>query len=316
MKKLRFVMFLIVVAFLVMGQSNCEGGGNKPVKNKIDPYIGGTDGLEIQFADEAPPTEVFDGGSDPFDIELILQNVGEAPINRENVKIMIEGLHPGDFGKTQSDFIVNGINEDIEATYKDFDGNKLLSPDVYITFNNLNFQGTLPGNKNYPIWASICYNYKTEALADGCIRKNPRSTEEGVCEVNEEKIVYSSSAPVQVTQFLEQPSGQTTVKYLFTIKHQGSGKIYSPLSKCPSDDTSQEGVIKYNIESSVSDLICSGADGTGKSGSIKLRPGQEYVLRCTQQKESQLDFIDSIFMTLEYDYKISTPETILIKKNI
>ena len=132
-------------------------------------------------------------------------------------------------------------------------------------------------------------------------------------EILNEKQVFNSGAPVQVTKFIEQPSGKSTVKYLFTIKHMGSGIIYSPFSKCTLD---AENEITYKIESSVADLVCSSADGSGKQGTIILRPGQEYVLRCTQQKESELDFIDRVFLELEYDYKETISKYILVKKNI
>ena len=316
MNKRTLTMILIVIALLTMAQE-CENGGEggSSNTNKVDPFIGGTRGLSIQFAEEAPPAAVFDSNTDPFDIELVIQNVGEAEVLRDNVKIFVEGLNPNDFNKQETDFIRDGIAEDIEPTYKDFDGNILESPDVYITFPNLVFKAPIIGNNEYPIMASVCYNYKTESIADGCIRKNPRETDEGVCIVNEEKPVFNSGAPIQVSNFVEQPSGKSTVKYLFTITHPGSGTLYAPLSKCDSS-SEYENVIKYKIESSVADLVCSGADDTGKQGSFKLRPGQEYVLRCTQQKESALDFIDSVYLELEYDYKESILKNILIKQNI
>jgi len=63
-------------------------------------------------------------------------------------------------------------------------------------------------------------------------------------------------------------------------------------------------------------LVCSGSDSSGKSGQIKLRPGQEFVLRCTQQEETRIDKTDDIYIELMYDYKETTSQPLLVKRDV
>ncbi len=317
MKKAQFIIILLIVAFLTIGQESCESGESNSGTNKIDPYIGGTRGLSILFADGAPPDEVFDNKQWTFDVEVKVENIGEADVKKEAVKVTLSGLNPTDFGKSESDFIKNSINEDLIPTYKDFEGNVIESPEVFVTFSGLTYQHELSGNQEFPVRADVCYTYETEASANGCIRQDVLSVDpDAVCQVNEEKTVFNSGGPIQITKFTEQPSGSDKIRYLFTISHQGSGRVYLPGSKCPRSERSAENKVHFKIESNVADLICSGLiDGSGKEGDIILNNG-ERVIQCVQQTSSNLDYIDTITLTLSYEYKEFIEKPLLVKKSI
>ncbi|NTV24015.1 MAG: hypothetical protein HGA85_06635, partial [Nanoarchaeota archaeon] len=235
-------------------------------------------------------------------------------IKKEDVKISITGLNPKDYGNEESFFIKDGIQEDILATYKDYEGNVIKATDIIVSFPGLSFKSKLSGNQPFPVQADVCYKYKTEAVSTGCIRKDPQLTNtKAVCVVNEEKKVFNSGAPVQVTSFLEQPSGTDKIRYLITIKHVGSGDVYSPATKCA--DKTVKNRVHVKIESSVTDLECVGFIGAaGKEGDVILRDG-EYTFRCSQQKSSELDFEDRIVMTMTYDYLESVSTSVLVKKS-
>ncbi len=313
MKK-AIILILVVISLLTMAQE-CDTGNSGGDRDKINPYVGGQAGLSIQFGDGAPPDEVFDRGQYPFDIDVKLLNVGESDIRRENVKVTITGLNPNDFNKPESFFIKSGIDEDILATYKDFEGNVIKPSETFVTFSGLNFADTLSGNFQTLVRADVCYTYKTEAVTDGCIRKDVLSSStNAVCQVSGVKTIYNSGAPIQVDKFEELPSGTDKIRYLFTIKHVGSGNVFSPGSRCPVDRTAQN-KIHFKIESSVTDLLCSGlVEGTAKEGYVILRDGEQ-TIRCVQQTTSQLDFLDRIKITLDYDYGESIDKNLLIKKS-
>ena len=227
MKKL-LIIFLVAVALLTMAQ---QCGKSASTGNTL-PYKGGTSGLSIQFADGAPPDEVFDANTYPFEVEVRLLNVGEFDIPKSGVSLKISGINPEDFGKTQTDFIKNGIDEDVFATKIDSEGNVIDPSPVFVTFSGLAFQTTLPGNNQFPIRADVCYSYRTEAFADGCIRSDPLTTQkDAVCQVNEEKKVFNSGAPIQIAEFKELPSGSDKVRYVFKIQHKGSGRLFLPSSR-------------------------------------------------------------------------------------
>lgn len=315
MKNIRVLFLLLMVAFLTVAQEGCEGGENNANRNKVDPYIGGTRGFSIQYAEGAPPEEVFDNSQWTFDVEVKLNNVGEADVKKEDITVKLSGLNPTDFGKTESDFIKSGIHEDVIATKKDFEGNIIASPEVYVTFPGLTFLQALNGNQEFPVRADVCYTYKTDSQADGCIRQDVLSVDpDAVCQVNEEKTVFNSGAPIQVTAFSEQSSGSDKIRYLFTISHQGTGRFYLPNSRCPPGRTS-ENKIHFKIESNVADLVCNGlVDGSGKEGDIILNNG-ERVIQCVQQTRSNLDYLDKIKITLTYDYKEFYETSLLVKKS-
>jgi hypothetical protein len=317
MKKIKLsVIIAFVCIFLIIG---CDQNSDTSL-SKSNPFMGGTRGLSLQFSEGAPPDEVFDANTYPFDVEVKLLNIGETDVAASDVLVRLSGINPVDFGKSESDFIIDGISEDVLATKIDSEGNKIEPPPVFVTFPGLIFQDELIGNNPFPLRADVCYKYQTFAFADGCIRSDPLSPEEdAICDINEEKEVFNSGAPVHITEFREQPSGSDKIRYVFKITHKGSGRIYSPDHKCPQDfQTARqaEDRVEFKIESRVEDLQCSGLrEGTGMQGNVLLVNG-EATIHCTQQSTSQLDFIDKLKITLTYYYKENTEQTILVKKTV
>lgn len=309
-KKIFFLLILTIFLYSCEEQTSTTG--------KETPFIGGQSGLSIQFLDDAPPSEVFDRGQFPFNIELKLLNNGEADIKKEDVSIKISGLNPSDFGKTESFFIKQGIDEDILAMYKDFEGNIIKSSDVIVTFSNLNFKDNLAGNFKTKVRADVCYTYNTQALTTGCIKPNPiRETPNDICKVQEKKTIYNSAAPIQIESFEELPSGTDKVRYIFKIKHVDNGKVYSPNSKCPeSREYSNKLYFKlwFPGETTI-DFTCAGLEtGQGKEGYVILRDG-EATIRCTQVQTSNIVFNQRMQIQLEYDYQESIDKELLVKKS-
>ncbi|MBD3203301.1 hypothetical protein GF327_03340 [Candidatus Woesearchaeota archaeon] len=312
-------LFLTLLIFSMIMLSGCEQG-NEQGGSKTKPFVGGTRGLSIQFSEGAPPDEVFDGNSYPFDVELKLLNIGEADVSSDSVSVRISGINPVDFGKSESDFIRNQISEDVLATQVDSEGNKIEPPPVFVSFQDLMYSDTLVGNALFPIRADVCYTYQTQAFADGCVSSNPLSPQDdAICRVNEAKEVQNSGAPIHIAEFREQPSGSDKIRYVFKIMHKGSGRFYSPGSECPLDFQTQrreENRVHFQIESRVEDLVCSGLRGDADMQGEVLLINGEATIHCTQQTSSNLDFIDKIKITLTYDYKESTEKTLLVKKSL
>lgn len=311
------VLFLALVTILLIS-TGCEDTGNQGGE-ATTPYIGGQAGLSVQFVDDAPPPEVFDRSQYPFNIEVKLLNNGEADINKNDVKVVISGLNPADFGKTESFFIRSGISEDILATYKDYEGNIIKATDVIAVFPGLNFKDTLTGNFNTKVRADVCYTYKTDAVSTGCIKPNPlREDTTDICLVKEKKTIYNSGAPIQIESFEELPSGTDKVRYIFTIKHVGTGKVFTPKSKCPDSREAQNKLhfkLEFPAEGNNVDFECAGlVDGVSKEGDIILRDGTA-VVRCTQVQASSIVFDQRLQVKLDYDYLQTADKEILVKKS-
>jgi hypothetical protein len=317
-KKL-LVLLLVIISLTVA----CETQGPSGNRN---PYRGGVEGVSIQFALGAPPDEVFDGSTYPFDIEVELVNRGEADVAAENVKIILSGINPLDFGKVQQDFIRIGIQEPLLATKIDAEGNILPPPPVYVTFPNLAYKGILPGNNLFPVRADICYTYKTEAFADGCIRADVLSTrKDAVCQITEVKQVFNSASPIQIVEFRQMPSGSNKVRYVFKILHKPlpTGRFFLPNSGCPSDVSGRQSENKVYFKigriedhAPADHLVCTGiSGGTGTEGEVRLVNG-EATITCTQQTASETDYVDKLFITLTYDYRQFAERPLLVKKSI
>ncbi|MBN2367625.1 hypothetical protein JXC34_01300 [Candidatus Woesearchaeota archaeon] len=309
------IIVLVVLALMTMAQT-CE---SETTTANTNPFKGGTRGLALQFLEGSPPEDVFDSNSYPFSVVVKLMNVGEADVAKNDVQIKLSGINPTDFGKTESDFIKNSP-DDVIATIFDSEGNTIEPPPAFIEFENLRFVHTLPGNNQFPIRADVCYAYKTEAFADGCIRADVLSADkDAVCQIYEEKAVFNSGAPIHIAEFTEQPSGQNKIRYVFKIQHKGSGKFYLPGTKCPSDDSSRisRNRVHFRIDSNVQDLQCSPLLGgqSGKEGEVLLVDG-EATVHCTQQTTSNLDFIDKLHITLTYDYREFIEQQLLVKKSV
>lgn len=311
MKKLRLVLFLAVLAFLVMGQESCQSDGNTDTGER---FIGGTEGLIVSFEEYNPPEFVESGGLQDFYITLILENMGETYVEGSDVKVIISGPNADAFGVSSSSLQVTGIDQDIYNQDMDAEGNVVEPEEVYVTFGPLNYLRELDTNFEFDIRADVCYAYGTEARANGCIVPDPTApAEEAYCQVREEKEIYNSGAPIQVTGFEEVPAGQNRIKYIFTIEHVGSGRFFLPGTMCE-DQRTNEYKLHFEVKSDVpGGLSCTPISGSGQSGDLYVgRDGQTDVT-CVQQTQADRGLTDLLEVSLTYDYLQNKEVPLLVK---
>jgi len=308
----KYIVSLLIIALITMAQQCQTNNEGNTLEN---PFFGDPLGLQIGFEPDAPPDEVSDGGNWPFDISVKLLNLGEHYVEGKDVKVTIHGPNAADFGLDQSSLIKDGIGEDIYPVAKDPDtGEKREPQEVFVTFDNFRFQDTLTENFQFDIKAEVCYKYGTRAVANGCVVSDPtQSADQAYCLVKEEKEIYNSGAPIQITKFEEMPHGTDKIKYVFTIKKTAtSGRFFLPGTKCPTERGSEH-KLHFKIDSRVTDLDCRGVSGGGKAGEVYLGRDGEAQVTCIQQVRSSTDFIDRIAVTLEYDYLDSYTQSLLVK---
>lgn len=307
MKKIAVILTLLLFVLAV----GCRRDGG-PGGAEESPFIGGTIGVLLDFMDGAPPEEVYDGGTFPFDISVKLKNDGETEVNAADYFIRITGIDPVDFGVTN---LTQRGTEDLLATKKDPEGNIIQSPPVYITFEGLNYLSNLSGNTPFPIRAELCYLYQTIANAKLCVRKDVlQPYKEGVCIVNEKKTVFNSGAPVQVIEFEETARGKDKITLTFKIGHKGNGDIYEQNTRCQQVLPKQDKIF-VTVETGIDgDLSCSGlVEGTGPAnGYIRLYNGERTVT-CTQTLNDPGDYEKIAKITLDYKYLEDKQTQILVK---
>jgi hypothetical protein len=318
MKKIALILLLLVVLLGIGADkstnSGCSSGGKAKTPSKVDPYIGGTRGLTIQFEDGYPPSEVYDNGQFPFDIDVKLENVGEYDIDKENVVVKISGINPDDFGVTENFLIKEGVGENLPATRKDAEGNIIESNPVHVIFKDLNFKKKLEGNFNPPLRADVCYLYGTNAISDVCVVENVLvNDKDAVCQVSEDKVVFNSGGPVQVTDFKEMARGQGKVGFSFTLKHKGNGKIFSPWTKC-TNDISHKNRVGVIVKTNLPGLTCTGlSEQEGATEGVAILYNGERTITCTQEVSGKLAYENRVEIGVRYDYLEDVSTTLLVK---
>lgn len=301
----------VLAVLLIAG---CDTGST----GKVNPFLGGTSGVTLEFMPDAPPSEVFDGGDFPFSVVVTLKNGGEWEVPIGKAKLTINGINPVEFGVTDDDMAII-ITEPIEESAKDAEGNVIPATLMPIEFAEMVYGGELVGNRLFPLRANLCYEYGTRATSSLCVRANLRDTssESPVCNVNEDKTVYSSGAPIAVTAFQEAVAGTDKVRFTITITHKGKGQIYKLGSGCNGALFSNRNRIHIAVDSGLAGLKCTGlSDGTDTEGYVTLSSDaktEDRVITCTQPIEAQTDFDQPVNIELTYDYQDHVSTTLLVK---
>ncbi|MBI4448880.1 hypothetical protein HY641_02535 [Candidatus Woesearchaeota archaeon] len=303
---------LIVLLLLVVAACQQQAG---PAPEAA--FIGGQVGLQVEFQPDAPPKEVYDGGRFPFAVVVKLQNLGEFFVPKDKVKVTLSGIQAQEFGLTSTDLVRNPV-DDLIARRKDPVGNVIESNPSFLEFRNLNRQQRITGSALvYPLRADVCYNYGTLATAKLCSRQsilNPAPG--GICQINEEKPVANSGAPVQIVSLLESARAQDKIAFTFKMQHVGSGALYRRGSGC---DKSQ--VVRVNEQRvfvsvrEPQNVECVGLQGTARNeGEVTLFDGSNTVT-CTVNLEQPGDFEFPLTIDLNYDYENTVTTSFVVKRS-
>ncbi|MBW3023271.1 hypothetical protein KY308_04155 [Candidatus Woesearchaeota archaeon] len=313
MNKNTIFAVLIVTALFVLSscaQQETTGGGGTT-------FIGGTEGLALEFLPEAPPNDVFDGGKFPFTVNLRLTNVGEWEIpNGAQIVAEISGIDPADFSLTPAALKKNPPQGMLPARL-DPNGDVIDGDILVMDFPGFNYKNTLYGDVSATIKADVCYSYGTKFVSTMCIKKDLSSKDDSVCTVTESKDTANSAAPVQITSFKEAQGGTDKVILTFLIEHVGEGDIFEKGSQC-ADVLEKKNKVYLKLNTGMAGLVCSGLQTqagqptSGSEGYVVLY-GDQRQISCTQPTGGQGDFEKTISATLEYDYNQFIKKLITIK---
>lgn len=305
MKKL--IIVLIAMSFLFFG---CEGGGEESTLAGPT-FVGGTNGLLINFLQDAPPNNVFDNARSEFQVAVQVKNSGEWDVEKGELAIALSGIDPADFNNP----VMKKDSESImTATKRDPEGAIIQGTQQVFTFPGFSYQDDLPGDIPHTIKADACYEYGTKALTSLCVKKDLTGTDTEICTINSARPVANSGAPVQVASVRETAGGTETVLLTITLRQTGAGEVFEKGSEC-AQGINTENVVNVKIDTGMTKkLSCSGlGDGTGEvSGKLTLYNG-ERQLTCTQETAGQGDFVKTVSITLEYDHRVSASKTVVVK---
>ncbi|MEM4263395.1 MAG: hypothetical protein QW666_00685 [Candidatus Woesearchaeota archaeon] len=309
MKKNILLAVIISLAFI----AGCAGGEGEEKVPTTSPFLGGATGVVADFVDLR--TEMFDGGSDPFDVIVKLENQGESRVAKEDVRVKLSGFNPVEFGKTEQDLTKSPV-DDLTEKIKDPQGNVLPGAQVFVEFKELNHVAKISGARiDFPIRADICYMYSTKAISKICVRSNILNpVPGGVCEVNENKVIFNSGAPVQFMNFRETARAKDKLGFSFEIKNVGTGDLFEMGSVCDRSNRGYEDKVYVKVTTNIDGLTCTGLESKGKSadGFITLFDNSK-IITCTQEVSTMTDFEQAVNLEATYDYEEFKQAQITIK---
>lgn len=301
-----------MLALFVIG---CNGGGGREVNIVENPFIGGSQGLTIAFQDFR--SEVFDGGLDPFDVIVKVENEGESLISKDNVQVTLSGINPSEFGKSQAD-LTKLAPDDVIEERKDPSGNIVPGPPVFVEFPEFNYRSALTGaTAQFTLRADVCYLYRTKAVSKLCVRENLLTpTAGGICELNEQKTIHNSGAPVHVQNLKQTTRSKDKIGFTFEIANVGNGDIFERNSHCDRDDRRKEDRVYVKVHTGMSGLACTGLNPTqtGAEGWTTLYNNRK-IISCSQSVTNKADFEQLTNIEVIYDYEQRTQTTITVKSS-
>lgn len=286
-------------------------------------FVGGSQGLTIQFAEGTPPEKVLDQNQ-PFGVSIRLTNVGDHDIETlSDATVTISGIDPADFGVSEGD-MKQDVPEELRGAQKDSEGNPVSGTDLVLDFPAsgaaLQHQKEIAGSVTYNVRADVCYRYGSVSNTKLCILEDILGTsgrESSLCTIAEDKPLDNSGAPVQVDAFRESVSSSTKVAFVFKVKHLGSGSVHDPGSECDSAFTAKDKV-RVKVDTGLADgLTCSGLQDSAGSGSTfegtaTLLNGEREI-RCTQTVNSPTDIEKLLRIDLDYDYKQHATKSLVVQ---
>lgn len=283
--------------------------------NLQSPFMGGTDGLVVSFQDLRP--EVFDSGRDPFDVIVRLENKGESIVSKNNVRVKLSGINPSEFSKSEAQLSLSPGDDVIEVR-KEPNGNTLTPPPAFVEFTGLDHKNSITGASNqFTLLVDACYLYRTKGVSKLCVRENLLTPSAGgICELNADKQIASSAAPVQFVNFKESTRAKDKIGFTFDIINANNGRIYERNSACDSSKRQNENRVYVTVSTGMQGLVCTGMETTarGAEGFVTLYGGSKQI-SCTQTVSSRSDFEQLVNLEAVYDYEQSTQASITVKSS-
>ena len=339
MRKQYYLIALLICLILLV--SACKSSGSSSGSAPRTPFIGGTAGISVNFEKDSQPPEVTDDASFAFNAIVRLKNEGEAKVSYNNIKLNLVGFDPSDFGQgfdQLKDATTDG-SQDLDSKKRDAEGNILEGSTAFVTFpkNNDNFiPSKFPGNTEFTFRADVCYNYMTEANAKLCILRDMINVrDDSICKPTglgtTGRVVYSSSAPVQVTNFKQSVIGKDSISFSFDIVLSGNVDIFWNKEKsmpttsfdngCPRDPKvrrERENTVGLEITQItsnppiLSDVKCGGLDA-GTSGVVRLVNGKRTITCTATLATDRLDLEKTVSIKLAYNVLDNKETKVLVK---
>lgn len=303
------IILTVALSLLLAG---CGGGGDERPGIET-PFIGGNAAINLYLQNGLPPPTVFDGGSHPFAIGLVLENIGESDIGVGTVnpfiQLRLEGLLPANFGITDA-ALTQTPNTIIRGAKKNFDGSILPGEVFNAVYQPLNFQPNLQGNQVHTFRLVACYDYANYATSQLCMKNDVLENvqDSTICTLTGPKPVANSGGPLHVTEVVQNPMDANKLQVNLKVEHVGTGEFYGRVAG-ETCDPSVRNMNKFDVEMTVNtddpnaNIVCYRLGG-GNTGILEMYQGAPQVVTCIIEgsQSSSRVYQESLNVELAYRY--------------
>ena len=332
----KYILALLICFILLLSACSKKSGtptGSAP----RTPFIGGTSGVTVTFLKDNPPPEVTDEESFAFQSIVRLKNDGEFKVTKNNVKVNLVGFDPSDFGQTFDDLKNVEPTDELDSKKRDAEGNIIDGTESYATFpkSGADFIPTkFVGNIPFTFRADVCYNYGTQSLAKICVLRDMINVrDDSICKPTglgtSGRQVYSSSGPVQVTNFKQSVQGKDKISFSFDVVLSSKVDVFWSKDErkpttfddgCPRDPKTRrqaENQVGVEVTEIPNDPIfvnvkCGGLDSNTK-GVIRLVNSQRTVVCTADLVQDRLDLEKQVGVKLQYNVLDTKEAQVLVK---
>lgn len=327
-------IIVITLALITMMLVAC--GPSTPTGPTFNPFVGGTEGLAMEFIPGMPPTTdgaILDNGNTAFSIGVKINNKGEHDIDPANdlVDLRLRGILPSQFNIQEAD-LEKQLEDPLPGVKKNVDGTTLPGQFTTMSFDDLSYLPDAQGDVPKTFVVDLCYDYKTKSTTAICVASDVTGSltsedDNAICTLTGMKTTKNSAGPVQISEFKQQPQGGSKITLTFTVSHVGMGEIYqyqgNNANPCDDSITNQErNDVRLDIslpDETAATINCGSAfSGTGTeiSGTVKLFEGNPRIVTCTIEEGSgqdELIYEDLLEIDMYYRYAQSDRVTVNVK---
>lgn len=292
-------MFVLLFSFGCQQQQEAESTG---------PFLGGSGGVTIEFANLAPISQ-FDQGEE-VPVKVSLRNEGEYEILQGNAKAKIYGIKLSDFGLAEG---YKGTAGKLSPIESNMEGGR-----QDIDFGRMNYGLPIINSQDFDIWAKVCYPYQTRALVDVCLKSTlSQEADDGeVCSIEGEKVVDGSvsAGPIQVTSVTQSLRGSSQVRFNIRLENSNVGNVYSTGASC---EELEDEFTKLDYKDQVNfevvrplDAECRFVDSDDSNAGVVYLDDGSAEVSCWVDVEDT--YADKLGIALSYTYTDTTMKTVTI----
>ncbi len=291
LKRVEIVLALIVLITL----AGCDRNG--PASESE--YHRGTEGIVFNFMRNSPPSEVFEGDSIPFAVEV--RNKGA---DSTSPRFWLSGHDENIIHLNWQGSSPNPGN--LEAR----DENNPIGG--YATLESNSVGVSLPNDVDSyetTMRLTACYPYTTFASTQLCVDPDPTINADDTCTSSDVSVSGGQGGPVAITHVQEE-SSRDKVRFVVTIQNVGGGTVIDrgKVSSCTTVREQDMNKVHVSAQS------ISGRSVNCRPNPVRIVGGKGIAYCETSMSGGTSAFTTVLTMNLDYGYKSSITKSIKVRR--